>query len=127
MTNRDIDVIVQKRMKVFPYGENTYVLQNFKFSVERSTAYFCHSAHTATPDIDNSCSWLENHLGGIIHRFASEPIVSTFHSDGKVQATISEWNEDIEIFRLPVSRVIRVKYASLLCITNSTFHFLLKE
>ena len=127
MTERENDIFIKKRMSAFPYGENAYCIQSFKFSVERSTAYFYNSAHKEPLNLQGFENWLVKNLSAIISSFRIEPVVSTHCVNGRLNATITEWNENIEINQVPISRTIRVKYTSLIRYTNSAFHFLLKE
>ena len=126
MTSQEVDILVKKRLEAFPHGNNTRDIENFRYTCERSLAYFYYSSFSPSPDLFLMKKWLETNLHSTISKLNTEPDVDTLYFRGRPNIKVSEWNETVKIDQLIVSKIIKVKYNSLLLPINSEFHFLLK-
>ena len=124
MTDREIDQIVEKEMKAFPFGSNTRYSVSFRNSTERSVAYFYISAYENSPDFSGCEIWLEENLNSKLNGLSS-PKQKEFFAFGRPNATLLTWNDSILIAGWNVKMICKIKYCSSLRINNSTFHFLL--
>ena len=126
MTSQEVDILVKKRLNAFPHGNNTRNIENFRYTCERSLAYFYYPEFSPSPDLFLMNQWLEKHLHSAISKLKTEPDVDTLYFRGRPNIKVSEWNETVKIGQLVVSKTIKVKYNSLLLPINSEFHFLLQ-